>query len=105
MRCRRKEGRGRKEEEGKRREEKKTYPRWRAQNSGHKQQHNNNNNKTTTPSGTVQRTVMNLLGVGALPRYDGVGDEGSRGRGSMEGTMGWKGQAVRCSRTYYVGIR
>lgn len=48
---------------------------------------------------------MNLLGVGALPRYDGVGDEGSRGRGSMEGTMGWKGQAVRCSRTYYVGIR
>jgi hypothetical protein len=90
----------RKEEKGKRREEKKIYPRWQAQDSDHKQQHNNNN-KTMTPSGTVQRTVMNLLGVGALPRYDGVGDEGSRG--SMEGTMGWKGQAVRCSRTYYVG--
>jgi hypothetical protein len=75
---------GRKEEEGKRREEKKIYPRWQAQDSGHKQQHNNNN-KTMTPSGTVQRTVMNLLGVGALPRYDGVGDEGSRVHGGDDG--------------------
>jgi hypothetical protein len=75
---------GRKEEEGKRREEKKIYPRWQAQDSDHKQQHNNNN-KTMTPSGTVQRTVMNLLGVGALPRYDGVGDEGSRVHGGDDG--------------------
>ena len=73
---------GRKEEKGKRREEKKIYPRWQAQDSGHKKQHNNNS-KTMTPSGTVQRTVMNLLGVGALLRYDGWG-EGSRVHGRLE---------------------
>jgi hypothetical protein len=75
--CRRKEGRKRKE----RGERKRRYTR-----SGKRRTRaTNNNNMTMTPSGTVQRTVMNLLGVGALPRYDGVGDEGSRVHGGDDG--------------------